>query len=101
MLWVDNWVDFDRGWQVNAERVSFLCKDPEGAYPLIVNLLARKACVPVLCRYHYHAIYIEIHLPALSGLHSAVGVSGQCGFALAPSLMFPIIVVVVAESLPL
>ncbi|OJJ81298.1 uncharacterized protein ASPGLDRAFT_654754 [Aspergillus glaucus CBS 516.65] len=49
VLWIDNWVDLDRGWQVDVECVSFLCKDLERAHPLIVKLLAWTACVPVLC----------------------------------------------------
>ena len=36
VLWVDNWVDLDRGRQVYAECISFLCKDLERACPLIV-----------------------------------------------------------------
>ena len=49
VFWVDNWVDLDRVWQINPERVSLLCKDLEGARPLMIKLLARAACVPILC----------------------------------------------------
>lgn len=49
VFWVDNWVDLDRVWQINPERISLLCKDPEGACPVMIKLLAQAACVPILC----------------------------------------------------